>query len=142
MKNATHSICVVTDRFIDDDTIRIDWIEKLKKSYGDLVVRHTPDYGSVFSGTLFEETYVNSADLSFLGPAFVWSLLWKHGGLVLSPDTLLVSSLSSYYNFIVLNSASNGSTLAMTQYTERHHELPGTLLIVGCPKSGTLLQSY
>ena len=55
----------------------------------------------------------------------VWALVWKHGGLILSPDTILASRLASYYNFIVLNSTSNGGSLALTQFTDRHHNLPG-----------------
>ena len=125
MKNATHSICVIFDRFIEVSEVQRNWLEKLKRFYGDLVVHHTPEYATVFSGTLFEETYVNSADLSFMGPAMIWSLVWKYGGLVLSPDTILASGLASYYNFIVLNSTSNGGSLAMTQFTDRHHNLPG-----------------
>ena len=100
-------------------------MEKLKRFYGDLVVHHTPEYATVFSGTLFEETYINSADLSFMGPAMIWALVWKYGGLILSPDTILASDLASYYNFIVLNSTSNGGSLAMIQFTDRHHNLPG-----------------
>ena len=127
MKNATHSICVIFDRFIETtsaDSSR-KWLEKLRRAYGDLIIGHTPEYANVFSGTLFEETYVNSADLSFMGPAMIWALLWKNGGLVLSPDTILVSGLHSYYNFVVLNSTSNGGSLSITQFTERHHDLPG-----------------
>ena len=61
----------------------------------------------------------------YIGPAMIWALLWKHGGLLLSPNTILVSGLKSYYNFIVLNATLNGGTLALTQFTERHHEIPG-----------------
>ncbi len=57
------------------------------------------------SGTLFEEIYVNSGDMSFLGAALIWSLMWKYGGLFVHQDTLLLLSLKSYYNFVVLNSA-------------------------------------
>ena len=110
--------------FRSDSTTAEEWFENLKKSYGDSLVKHAPDYGSAFIGTLFEETYVNSADLSFMGPAMIWALLWKHGGLLLSPNTILVSGLKSYYNFIVLNATFDGGSLALTQFTERHHELP------------------
>ena len=110
--------------FRSDSTTADEWFENLKKSYGDSLVKHAPDYGSAFIGTLFEETYVNSADLSFMGPAMIWALLWKHGGLLLSPNTILVSGLKSYYNFIVLNATFDGGSLALTQFTERHHELP------------------
>ena len=125
MKNASYSICLIFDRFVKVSNAHFLWLEKLKKFYGDLVVHHFPEYGSAFSGTLFEETYVNSADLSFMGPAMIWAFLWKHGGLLLSPDTILVSNLQTYYNFVVLNSTANGGSLALTQYTDRHHELPG-----------------
>ena len=125
MKNATHSICVIFDRFNEVAEVQRQWLEKLRRFYGDLVVHHTPEYATVFSGTLFEETYINSADLSFMGPAMIWALVWKYGGLVLSPDTILASDLASYYNFIVLNSTSNGGSLAMIQFTDRHHNLPG-----------------
>ncbi len=33
------------------------------------------------------------------------SLMWKYGGLFVQNDTLLLLSLKSYYNFVVLNSA-------------------------------------
>lgn len=58
-----------------------------------------------FPGTLFEEVYVNSEDMSFLGAALIWSLMWKYGGLFVHQDTLLLLSLKSYYNFVVLNAA-------------------------------------
>ena len=58
-----------------------------------------------FPGTLFEEVYVNSEDMSFLGAALIWSLVWKYGGLFVHQDTLLLLSLKSYYNFVVLNAA-------------------------------------
>ena len=67
MKNVSHSICVLTDRYSYDPLQNSEWFEHLKKSYGDILVKHAPDYGSAFIGTLFEETYVNSADLSFMG---------------------------------------------------------------------------
>ena len=60
-----------------------------------------------------------------MGPAMIWALIWKNGGLLLSPDTILVSGLNSYYNFVVLNSTATGGSLAITQFTERHHDLPG-----------------
>ena len=136
MKNATHSICVIFDRFNEVAEVQRQWLEKLRRFYGDLVVHHTPEYATVFSGTLFEETYINSADLSFMGPAMIWALVWKYGGLVLSPDTILASDLASYYNFIVLNSTSNGGSLAMIQFTDRHHNLPGRNL------NDTFLQKF
>ena len=120
-----HSICLIYDRFLQNEK-KSHWIQKLQKFYGEAnLVEHTPEYGSVFAGTLFEETYVNSADLSFMAPAMIWALIWKNAGLLLSPDTLLLSNLKSYYNFVLVNSTSNASTLALTQFTERHHELPG-----------------
>ena len=64
----------------------------------------TYNYGT-FSGTLFEEVYVNSEDMSFLGAALVWSLMWKYGGLLVHQDTLLLTNLKSYYNFVVMNSS-------------------------------------
>ena len=54
------------------------------------------------SGTVFEETYINSADLSYLSHAVVWSLIWKYGGLLLNPDTMLFPSFRAYYNFVAL----------------------------------------
>lgn len=125
MKNSSHSICIIVDRFGEDPESNLPWLGSLRKSYGHLVVKHIPNYGSAFAGTLFEETYINSADLSFMGPAMMWALIWKHGGLFLSPGTFLLSTLKTYYNFVVLNSQSNGSSLALAQFTDRHHELPG-----------------
>ena len=107
--------------------------QKLKKTYGEAVVEHTPEYASVFAGTLFEETYINSADLSFMAPAMIWPLIWKHAGLLLSPDTLLLTNLKSYYNFVLLNVTANSSTTALTQFTDRHHELPGNFISLKIP---------
>lgn len=129
MKNTSksYSICLIYDRFLhNEQNPKPIWLQKLKNVYGDYVIEHTPEYGSVFAGTLFEETYINSADLSFMAPAMIWALIWKHAGLLLATDTLLLSNLKSYYNFVLLNSTSNQSTMALTQFTERHHELPGT----------------
>ena len=126
-KNASSSICLIYDRFAHHEESTPKWLQKMQKSYGEAyVVEHTPEYASAFAGTLFEETYVNSADLSFMAPAMIWALVWKHAGLFLSPDTLLLSNLKSYYNFVLLNVTANTSTLALTQFTDRHHELPGT----------------
>ncbi len=128
IKNASRSICLIYDRSTLHDIHTSAWVGKLKKSYGDLIVTHAPEYSTVFAGTVFEETYVNSADLSYMAPAMIWALLWKHGGLHLVPDTILVSGLQSYYNFVLLNSTSNGAVLSLTQFTERHHDLPGQIL--------------
>ena len=77
--------------------------------------------------TKFDILSFYSADLSFMSPAMIWALLWKHGGLLLAPNTILVSGLKTYYNFIVLNATFNGGSLALTQFTERHHELPSKI---------------
>lgn len=130
MKNASnsHSICLIYDRFSHHEETPPHWLQKLQKTYGDAVVEHTPEYASAFAGTLFEETYINSADLSFMAPAMIWALIWKHAGLLLSPDTLLLSNLKSYYNFVLLNVTANTSSTALTQFTDRHHELPGNFI--------------
>ena len=65
MKNASHSICVIFDRFTEVSDIQRQWLDKLKRFYGDLVVHHTPEYATVFAGTLFEETYINRLVNSF-----------------------------------------------------------------------------
>ena len=79
-------------------------------------------------GTLFEETYINSADLSYLSPALDWSLLWKYGGLLLKPGTVLFPSFRSYYNFVALSKEKTDIKLNILQFTTRHHDLPGKTL--------------
>ena len=134
LKNASsYSICLIYDRFSHHEETPPHWLQKLKKTYGESVVEHTPEYASVFAGTLFEETYINSADLSFMAPAMIWALIWKHSGLLLSPDTLLLTNLKSYYNFVLLNVTANSSTTALTQFTDRHHELPGNFISPNLP---------
>lgn len=53
MKNASHSICVLTDRYATAGPLQnsTDWFDRLKKSYGDILIKHAPDYGSAFIGT-------------------------------------------------------------------------------------------
>ena len=80
------------------------------------------------SGTVFEETYINSADLSYLSHALIWSLIWKYGGLLLNSDTLLFPSFRSYYNFVALNQGTPSIRLNILQFVDRHHELSGKAL--------------
>ena len=82
----------------------------------------------IISGTIFEETYINSADLSYLSPALIWSLLWKYGGLHLNPGTILFPSFRSYYNFVALNHPKTEARLNIFQFFDRHHELAGKSL--------------
>jgi hypothetical protein len=53
----------------------------------------SPSYVSVFSDTLFQDFHIDSDDHELLQPAALWALLWKFGGLVISPTTVLIKSL-------------------------------------------------
>ena len=74
-----------------------------------------PSYASVFGGTLFESTYMTAAadDFNFLQPAVVWTLLWKHSGLRLGAGTILLRSLKSYYNLVILGPSGDTASLAL-----------------------------
>lgn len=105
------SVCLVKNRY-RPSSVHLntdDWIAHLNATYGSRrVVVVSPSYASVFGGTLFESTYINSEELTFLGPALVWALLWKYGGLLLKSNTLLLSPLQSYYNLIALKPSGKG----------------------------------
>ena len=64
----------------------------------------------------------------YLSPALIWSLLWKYGGLLLHPDTLLFPPFKSYYNFVALNNAQDSVKSNIFQFMDRHHELTGKAL--------------
>ena len=136
------NVCLLLDRFEDtaaamengsQDAIKeSEWYKALRAKYTRKIRQPlqllVPDYAAVFAGTLFEEVYINSADLSDLRPAVIWSLLWKYAGLLLSPDTLLFPSFKTYFNFLTLNKFRNESVLNIMQFVDRHQELPGKAL--------------
>ena len=84
-----------------------------------------PDYASVFAGTLLEEVYINSADLSDLRPAVIWALLWKHGGLLLGPDSLMLQPFHQSGSFVALNRHRNQTLQNIMYFADPHHEVPG-----------------
>ncbi len=61
-------------------------------------------------------------------PAVLWSLLWKHGGLVLSPHTVLVRSLRSYYDFVWFDPARSLVSADFFQILQPRHPLAGAVI--------------
>ena len=92
---SSHSpVCLLLDRFELTDFSDFSWLKPLRRAYPRSRLDNlSPSYASVFSGTLFENYYVDSDDYEFLQPVTLWALQWKYGGMVMLPTTILLQSL-------------------------------------------------
>ena len=127
-RSARYPLCVLVDRFEKVDLSSFPWYHRLKTRFPSRLFTFSPSYVSVFAGTMFEDAYVNSDNFGYLKPAVLWALLWKYGGLVISPRIILVQSMEAYFDFLWFDPAKSDISTSFMQFQEKEHDLPKSVL--------------